>query len=173
MRCLTLWPEWLPAFLYMGKRVENRGCRPPASLIGQRLALHGGASIGGGSRKRGLRWLSETAAHAGWHVDQDLRAGQSLYFYPTGRREGHMLVRIPVGHVVATCRVVGAVRDSDSRWAIPGQWHWLLDDLQPLPTGPVPAKGKQGLWNWEPPATEPLPFYQQVLGLPFDAMGGQ
>lgn len=28
MKALTLWPEWLFAVLYLGKRVENRPRRP-------------------------------------------------------------------------------------------------------------------------------------------------
>ena len=31
-----------------------------------------------------------------------------------------------------------------------GRWVWLLEDIQPLPQ-PIPAKGHQGFWNWEPP----------------------
>lgn len=30
----------------------------------------------------------------------------------------------------------------------PGRWAWLLEDIKPC--GPVPAKGKQGLWEWTP-----------------------
>ena len=32
----------------------------------------------------------------------------------------------------------------------PGRWAWLLDDIEPLDE-PVPARGHQGLWNWEQP----------------------
>lgn len=30
----------------------------------------------------------------------------------------------------------------------PGRFAWILDNIEPL--YPMPAKGKQGLWNWEP-----------------------
>lgn len=30
----------------------------------------------------------------------------------------------------------------------PGRWAWLLANVQPL-TRPVPAKGRQGLWEWD------------------------
>jgi hypothetical protein len=29
----------------------------------------------------------------------------------------------------------------------PGRYIWLFEDIKPLPE-PIPAKGKQGLWNW-------------------------
>ena len=32
----------------------------------------------------------------------------------------------------------------------PGRFAWILKDARPLHT-PIPAKGKQGLWTWEPP----------------------
>lgn len=33
----------------------------------------------------------------------------------------------------------------------PGRFAWLLDNVQPLDE-PVPARGAQGLWDWEPAA---------------------
>jgi hypothetical protein len=30
----------------------------------------------------------------------------------------------------------------------PGRYAWLLTDITPC--DPVPAKGRQGLWNWQP-----------------------
>lgn len=32
----------------------------------------------------------------------------------------------------------------------PGRFAWILEDVQQLPE-PIPAKGHQSLWNWEPP----------------------
>jgi len=31
----------------------------------------------------------------------------------------------------------------------PGRYAWLLTDVKPI--GPVPVKGRQGLWDWEAP----------------------
>lgn len=33
-------------------------------------------------------------------------------------------------------------------WFAPGRWAWMLDDITPC--DPVPAKGKQGVWEWLP-----------------------
>jgi hypothetical protein len=30
----------------------------------------------------------------------------------------------------------------------PGRWAWVLTDVQPFVT-PIPAKGRQGLWDWD------------------------
>jgi hypothetical protein len=60
---------------------------------------------------------------------------------------GHLLTAAPlVGAVVGTVEVVDCVRDSESPWAIPGQWHWTLDDPQPL-AEPVLCRGWLGLWD--------------------------
>ena len=36
-----------------------------------------------------------------------------------------------------------------------GRWVWLLEEIEPL-AEPVPARGWQGIWNWEPPEDWPL-----------------
>jgi len=50
---------------------------------------------------------------------------------------------------------VAANRDIDAMTAQlpygdfrPGRWAWLLADIKPLDE-PVPAKGKQGIWEWD------------------------
>ena len=35
----------------------------------------------------------------------------------------------------------------------PGRWLWFLADVQPC-NPPAPARGAQGLWNWEPQEEE-------------------
>lgn len=32
-----------------------------------------------------------------------------------------------------------------------GRWVWLLEDIEPLPE-PIPARGRQRIWHWTPPA---------------------
>lgn len=85
----------------------------------------------------------------------------------------------PLGAVIATCRLVDCVKIID--WFIPdpyskplegcavlkndkkvtgheycfgnytpGRYAWILEDVQPLPE-PIPARGRLGLWEWEPP----------------------
>ena len=78
------------------------------------------------------------------------------------------LADLPLGAVVATARLVACVRitrsdtyqTADGRLRVeltaheralgdhtPGRWAWVLDDVQRLPD-PIPARGKQGLWEW-------------------------
>jgi hypothetical protein len=37
---------------------------------------------------------------------------------------------LPRGEIVGSVEAHGAVRDSQSPWAMPGHWHWLLGDAQ-------------------------------------------
>jgi hypothetical protein len=37
--------------------------------------------------------------------------------------------------IVGSVQLTGCVRDSASRWAAPGSWHWLLEQPQPARPG--------------------------------------
>lgn len=64
---------------------------------------------------------------------------------------GHLLTDAPaVGAIMGTVEVVHCARDSESPWAIPGQWHWILDDPQPLPE-PIPCEGRSRIVDRAPP----------------------
>lgn len=52
---------------------------------------------------------------------------------------------LPTGAIIGSVRVVDCVRDSESPWAIDGQWHWLLADARPC--RPRTAKGALSLWS--------------------------
>lgn len=47
-------------------------------------------------------------------------------------------------------------------WAIPGQLHWRLVDVTPLPE-PVPCRGSLGLWTPPPQATATV---RELLAIP-------
>ncbi len=57
------------------------------------------------------------------------------------------------GAVVALARLVGCVRVEDLPPALSarddanGPWCWILEDVTPFQE-PIPAVGKQGLWEW-------------------------
>lgn len=148
MYALTLWPEWLPTITHMGKRVENRSWPPPAHLVGCQFVLHAGKQIGGGSRQRGISDLLDVARLAGWEVGYEHRWSR-FDFRRAGADTDWASARIHLGAAVATARLAGAVQNSNSPWAMEGQWHWLLEDVQILPE-PIPARGWQGLWRWSP-----------------------
>lgn len=44
MKALTIWQPWADAIAHGTKRVENRSWPAPAFLVGNRIAIHAGAS---------------------------------------------------------------------------------------------------------------------------------
>ena len=152
------------------KTSETRWWAPPKGLVGEHIGIHAAA------RRITL------AEVANWN--KALRRAASDLF-PALRafnefRSVH--TDIPYGAVLATVRLVhfgqvvtppdyrhggvficrtphGAMFDGrddglgDYRL---GRWVWLFDDIDALPE-PIPAVGRQGLWNWDPPSGWPLP----------------
>ncbi len=135
---LTLWPEWAYAICALGKRVENRTWSR-ASVQGQWIAIHGGASIGGrkgqDAEADGIAELATMAVRA--------RALSP----PVGEAELRILregARASAGKIVAVAQVQEFVRASADPWFV-GPVGWVLRDVVVL-AQPVPVKGAQGLW---------------------------
>lgn len=143
-RAITLWPEWAGAVAYLDKRVENRTWQPPASVIGTRIAIHGGANTGGGAglmrRIDGLNAVARMAVRAGWRLHRD----------GTLRKDGPAPVALAsldarCGCILATAKVVGFDTVQRTGWDVPGQVHWRLDEV--IVVYPVACSGKQGVWT--------------------------
>lgn len=96
-RAITLWPEWIVAFLSLDKLLENRPKPPPKNLVGKRVAFHAGAHVGGqpsnASHTRGLYALIETAKAAGWCVELKYTSGLNGTAW-IELRKGDVLVRL-------------------------------------------------------------------------------
>ena len=149
MKALTLHQPWATLIAAGVKTTETRSWRPPRSLIGHRIALHAGKQV----------IKSRNGLGAGtWEIMNTLHGAD-------------WSDKIPRGAVVATARLADARRvlaldlktgtatldkaPARTVQADPygdfsrGRWLWFLEDVQPC-NPPVPAKGAQGLWNWEP-----------------------
>ncbi|MBF6567728.1 MAG: ASCH domain-containing protein [Candidatus Binataceae bacterium] len=53
------------------------------------------------------------------------------------------LDELPTGAIVGSVEIVDCVRNSKSKWAIRGQWHWKLENPRYL-AKPIPFKGALG-----------------------------
>lgn len=79
---------------------------------------------------------------------------------------------VPIGMVVAvgqlaSCTEAGRAKaltaaDREAGNFTPGRYAWRIDQLRTL-RQPIPALGRQGLFNWEPPED-----IEQLLGAPVD-----
>ena len=150
---LTEQQPWAWAITHAGKTVENRVWAPPAALIGQRLAIHGGRTWWPG-------WRDHSQLQAAWsafHNRQDTGPGPLEPGNPW----------CPDGAIVAVATLSDAHRaagDCCPPWGEPGParptgrtsvHHWVLDDVRPL-THPIACRGRQGLWS-------PLPDVRAAL----------
>lgn len=157
MKTISLWTLWAMLIAYGHKKIETRSWKAPEKLIGQRIAIHSTKAMPGWVK----RLLPEFAKLLGIKYE-----GSWLYYLACGIG--------PFGKVVATAKLAacyriigfkivdgkagaglenGMVIDNDSLEYhfgdyTPGRYAWILEDVQPLKE-PIPANGKQGLWNWE------------------------
>ena len=131
LRALSLWQPWAEAIARLGKEVENRPRPPPASLVGDLLAIQASLKVDA------VREARDAAA---------LRAQTGRPLDPA---------TLPRGALVALVRVVGLYAPDRSPpspwWMGPQTWDgkpnraWALEGARALPT-PIPQKGHQGVW---------------------------
>lgn len=158
MKALTIWPEWAWAICQLGKDIENRTWSPPASVIGHRIAIHAGKNVGGRydpARREAIDYydlVAEMAGRAGIELRHIYHDGNKIGFSWYRFEEGHIkdvnrfFASLPRGGILATARIAGWSRSSDSPWAADGQVHWQLEDVQVL-RQLIPCRGAQGLWS--------------------------
>lgn len=128
MRVLTIHRPWDWAIMIGGKDVENRSWY--TSYRGP-LAIHAG-----------LKYDTLAAIQCPELV---LTAFQIKHTRP----ESDWLTKSPAGRVLGIVNLDDCVRDSTSRWAEPGAWHWVLSNPRRLPK-PLAATGRQKLWHPDP-----------------------
>ncbi len=171
MKALTLWQPWATLVAIGAKRVETRSWS--TSYRGP-LAIHAATTD---------RHLYERCGPPDFFVPTELAQaipGLRWRFNPlpgmvmkNGYRKRPTFligdVPLPLGAVVATCRLVDVVPITEAlgdppKWGgdlwplteqerafgdyTPGRYAWFLGDVEPLDL-PVPARGRQGLWTWE------------------------
>lgn len=128
VRALTVHQPWAWAIAHAGKRVENR--RWVTSYRG-RVLVHAGAFFD----------------PAGIDDPRVVSAGADRQLV-TGMGPEQLADQIFTGRaVVAVATLVDCHPDDGpcSPWSAEGHWHWVLDDVRPIP--PLPARGIQRLWT--------------------------
>lgn len=165
IKCITLTQPWATLVAIGAKRIETRSWS--TSYRGP-LAIHAAKGLGPVGGRQGLRDLCV-----------------SEFFYPALYVHIDRTEDLPLGAIVAVCRLVDCVptewvampppaapriaRDQNV-WELTdqerafgdysaGRFAWLLADIQALPE-PIPCKGALGLW--EPDANILEAINQQV-----------
>ena len=132
MKALTLWQPWASLIVLRHKCFETRSWKMDG-LIGERIAIH-------------------AAKRPPEDLDSELLVElATLALNPA---------TLPLGSVVGVGVVTGFYRAEDIAPNLsppevvfgdysPGRWAWRIEDVEALPE-PVPARGKQGIWEWTP-----------------------
>lgn len=145
MKAITLWQPWASLVAIGAKKIETRSW--PTKYRGP-LAIH--------AAKDRRYWK---IAH-----DEPFR---SVFMEARLYRQDDL----PYGCIIATAEIVDCLmiqRQTFIGYPIlkngqeikgnelafgdytPRRYAWILEDVKQLPE-PIPAKGRQGLWNWEVP----------------------
>jgi hypothetical protein len=90
------------------------------------------------NRSRPTRHRGLLVIHAGLATEED-----ALHQY---RRLLQRPDDLPHGAILGTVEVVDCIEGARSRWAEPGNWHWVLADPRPF-RKPIPVKGALSLWR--------------------------
>lgn len=127
---LSVWQPWASLIAAGVKRYETRSWQPPASLIGQRLAICSSQTV------EGLLMSAQ---------DQDFsrlclrRLGRQPL--PMGMVVAVVTVAESIGTISPAARRIGSQERLVGDWS-PGRYAWRLKDVRSLAT-PVPVSGSQ------------------------------
>lgn len=149
MPCLTLTQPFASLVAIGAKRVETRSWR--TRYTGE-LAIHAAKGFPAYAREMlAYGHFARALAQAGHTVGRD----------PTRRGSMEITHDLPLGAIVATCRLVRCERTEDIAPDLPprelafgdyepGRGAWVLADVVRLPE-PIPAVGHLGIWGWQVP----------------------
>jgi hypothetical protein len=137
VKALTLHAPWAWAIAYGPKRVENRTWKPPAALLGQRIAIHAGAGLGTVAERESCIL---TLLNAGIDPPDEWPRSRVLC---TVRLQGWIAL-----DGLFSSEVVRHAYDSE--WFC-GPIGWVLEAVQAVPVEES-CSGARGLWDYEPPS---------------------
>lgn len=147
MKAITLWQPWATLVAIGVKRLETRSWPIPRAALGQAVAIH--------AAKRAPEW---TTNHA-------INNALARHGFENEHQDAPPRVLLPRGRIVAVGELQHSYRIDEAFLAspyfreedrpfgdfTPGRFAWDLGKVVPL-RAPIPSKGAQGLWTWEPPA---------------------
>ena len=134
LRALTIRQPWSHAILHLGKDVENRSWR---------------------THYRGLLLIHAAAR-------SERNPGEMLAEYLNRPPSEQSLRDLPLACIVGVVYLSDCVRDSRSKWAHEGAWHWLLRNARAIE--PVDCVGRLGLWTPSPSVMKNLPKWVREAG---------
>ena len=134
MNVLTIKQPWAYAILHLGKDVENRGFR---THYRGPLLIHSAARPERNPREMLAECMNRPPS------EQSLR-------------------NLPHGCIVGVVHLSDCIRDSKSKWAKEGDWHWVLKSARSIK--PIECTGRLGLWTPSASVMKKLPRWLTKAG---------
>ena len=151
MKAITLHEPWATLIAAGKKTIETRDWKPPAYLLGERIAIHAGRRKPTGGDLRLLKGIQERTELL------PLGCVVATATLADTWQVGH-LSYAPGGSAKCPAERSRCLAHSNdmSRWVeidpygnfAPGRWLWFLADVEPLMV-PRRAVGHQRFWEWE------------------------
>ena len=143
---MKTWTIWQPhaSLIAIGAKHDETSSRPAPKTLrpGDLLAIH-------------------AAKRVPPKLPQELTERICATLFIIATADWKTLCSLPRGQVLAIVRFTGCDHTEDCQpsenqrlmgdWR-PGRWAWHFEVVTSLLGNPIPAKGQQGLWEWEPPA---------------------
>ena len=150
MKALTLHQPWASLVADGIKKVETRSWPPPISLVDERFAIHAGLQISGtdfGLTADDPKAMPRGAVVCTVVLETAYRVAYLKYHKYNSERLPYAMFGKTIPGVAPVHASIEIDRYGDFS---PGRWVWLLRDIEKLDP-PIPARGRQRLWNWEMP----------------------
>jgi len=141
MKAISVWQPYATLIVSGFKAIETRGYPAPRGVLGQRIAI--------ASTKNICKLQRATIADDCFDRQYHLTGLPGLDDLPCGYLLGSVVV-------VSSCPIeeclLSTLSDRERAFGWYGAWRhaWLLRDPLSL-ADPVPVKGAQGIWEWDPP----------------------
>lgn len=133
MRCITLWQPWATWVGWGWKTIETRTHKRFACLVGERIAIHAGKRWDKEAMELASPWMNGLE-----HCDTEQTSHWAGVVVATAFVRKH-------GELSAEHSKAAMIDCKDTL-----RYGLFLSDIDWLST-PIPAKGKQGIWNIEIP----------------------
>jgi hypothetical protein len=93
------------------------------------------------NRSRPTKYRGDLLIHAG-QSKKSVKIAQAFCEsigvpYPTN---------LTYGAILGVVTLADCIENSDSPWAMPGYWHWVLENPRPI-ASPIPSKGALSMWS--------------------------
>jgi hypothetical protein len=151
MKAITVWQPWASLITWGVKPYEFRSWLAPASLVGQRIAIHAAARKVKRDEVQDL--VLRLKGKEPWSTalkPEALELLEKCLVNPDMLPVSHVVCTATLGEPVLGRDIIpefgGVINDSDR--AEHSNWGWPMIDVEPL-VPPVPASGHQGFWNWK------------------------